>query len=128
MTTRTDQAAARRGHPEAWTYDDVTVARLEANATARPRGFDGPSPDALSAARTPVTPAERQAFHQTVRWTRTAIELALDRPPALPWTEMEERALNRQAISRALVEHGYLRYTRRRICPPIPKRKAARIM
>jgi hypothetical protein len=127
LTTRTDQAAARRGHPEAWTYDDVAVARLEANATARPRGLGGPCPDALWAARTPITPAERQAFHQTVRWTRTAIELELDGPPALPWTEMKERALNRQAISRALVEHGYLRYTRRRIYPPIRRRKPAGI-
>lgn len=128
LTMRTDHAAARRGHPAEWTYDDVAVARLEANATARPRGRYGPCPDELWAARTPVTPAERQAFQQTVRWTRTAIELALDCPPALPRPQMEERALNRQAISRALVEHGYLRYTRRRIYPPIRGRKTAGIM
>jgi hypothetical protein len=127
LTTRTDQAAARRGHPEEWTYEHVAVARLEANAPARPRGRYGPCPDELWAARTPVAPAERQAFQQTVRWARTAIELALDGPPGLTRPEMAERALNRQAISRALVEHGYLRYTRRRIYPPIRRRKTAGI-
>jgi hypothetical protein len=125
LTSRTNDAAARRGHPDAWTYDDAAVARLEANATARSCGLYGPCPDELWAARTPLRPAERQAFHQTVPWTRTAIDLALDRPPALDSTEMEERALNRQAISRALVEHAYLRYTRRRIYPPIRRRKTA---
>src|SRR5215468_5658248 len=37
LTTRTEQAAARRGYPDAWTWDDAELARLEANATARPR-------------------------------------------------------------------------------------------
>jgi len=128
LTTRTEQAAARRGHPGDWTYDDAVVARLEANATARPRGITGPCPDELWASRRPITSAERSAFAQTVHWRRTALELALESPPTNPMTEMEERAINRQAIARALVEHGYLRYTRRRIYPPIRRPKAARIM
>jgi transposase InsO family protein len=128
LTTRTEQAAARRGCPGDWTYDDAVVARLEANATARPRGVPGPCPDELWTDRTPVTPEERDAFQQTVHWMRTALALALDGPSTIPLPEMEERALNRQAISRALVEHGYLRYTRRRIYPPIRKQKAAGIM
>ena len=128
MTTRTEHAAARRGRPDAWTYDDVALARLEANATARPRGRMGPCPDALWTARTAITPEERTVFQQTVRWIRIALELEFESPPSIPLPEMEERAINREAISRALVEHGYLRYTRRRIYPPIRKQKAARIM
>ena len=102
------------------------VARLEANATARPRGEKGPCPEELWDARTPLTPAQRDTFRQTVTALRSQIEVTGESPK--PTTEMEERALNRQAIRRALVEHGYLRYTRRRIYPPIRKQKAAGIM
>jgi transposase InsO family protein len=128
LTTRTEQAATRRGCPDDWTFDDTVTARLEANATARPRGINGPCPDELWTVRTPVTAEERQAFQQTVHWIRTALELDLESPAKIPLPEMEERAINREAISRALVEHGYLRYTRRRIYPPIRKQKAAGIM
>ena len=126
LTSRTEQAAARRGSPGSWTYDDAVVARLEANATARPRGEKGPCPEELWDARTPLTPAQRDTFRQTVTALRSQIEVTGESPK--PTTEMEERALNRQAIRRALVEHGYLRYTRRRIYPPIRSQKAAEIM
>jgi hypothetical protein len=128
LTTRTDQAAARRGYPGDWTYDDTAVARLEANATARPRGVNGPSPDALWAARKPITPQERAAFQRAVHGIRTTLESEVDSPSPHALREMKERAINRQAIRRALVEHGYLRCTRRRIYPPIRRRKTAGIM
>jgi len=128
LKTRTDQAAQRRGCPGDWTYDDAVVARLEANATARPRGEYGPSPDELWSARTPITQAERSAFQQTVRCLRSAIEATLASPPPLGRTEMEQRSIDRQATSRALVDHGYLRYTRRPFYPPIRNQKAAGIV
>jgi transposase InsO family protein len=128
LTSRTEYAAARRGYPDDWTYDDVESARWEANATARPCGMNGPSPDELWTARTAITPEERTAFQQTVGWIRIALELDFESPAAMPLSEMEERAINRKAISSALVEHGYLRYMRRRIYPPIRRRKAASIM
>jgi transposase InsO family protein len=127
LTTRTEQAAARRGHPDEWTYDDAVVARLEANATARPHGLAGPCPDELWAARTPIARTERGAFGQAVVRQRAEIETAPGGPPAGRNAEMQARALNRQAIQRALVEHGYLRYTRRRIYPPIRRQKTAPI-
>jgi hypothetical protein len=128
LTTRTEQAAAQRRHPGAWTYDDLALARLEANATSRPHGISGPSPDELWSARTGITPAERAAFAQTVAWLGKRLE-----PDEAAWSvgteaALAERALNRKAISRALVEHGYLHYTRRPTSPPIRKQKAARIM
>jgi transposase InsO family protein len=128
LTTRTEQAAARRGCPDDWTFNDAELARQEANATARPRGLNGPSPDDLWSARTPIAQTERDAFGQTVRWMRTALDLAQEGPQEMERSEMQERAINREAISRALVEHGYLHYTRRRIYPPIRKQKAARII
>lgn len=121
LTRRTEQAAARRGHPEAWTYDDVALAQWEANATSRPHGRNGPTPDALWAARTPVTATERAAFRQAV----AAQQGDGENPPANHRTEREERRSHRAAIGRALVEHGYLHYTRRRIYPPIRKLKVA---
>ena len=81
LTTRTDQAVARRGHPEAWTYDDTAVARWEANATARPHGLDGPCPDELWAPRQPITIEERDTFGHTV--ARLRAEAAAARDPAL---------------------------------------------
>jgi transposase InsO family protein len=127
LTTRTEHAVARRGYTDDWTCDAADLARLEANAMARPQGITGPTPNELWFARTLVTLQERDAFGQTVDWIRKGLELDLDGPADLPLSEMKERALNREAISRALVEHGYLRYKRRRIYPPIRKQKAARI-
>ncbi len=128
LTTRTEQAATRRGRSGEWTDDDAALARLEANATSRPHGLNGPSPDELWSARTPIPSRERDAFEQTADWLRTGLELDWGDPPDGTRTEMEERAIHREAISRALVEHGYLHYSRRRIYPPIRKRKTAGIM
>jgi len=105
LTMRTENAAARRGCPDAWTYDDVELARCEANATARPCGMNGPCPDEMWTARTAIPPEERRSFHQTIRWMRIALELDFESPPSIPLPEMEERAINREAIGRALVGH-----------------------
>jgi transposase InsO family protein len=128
LTTRSEQAATRRGRSGEWTDDDAALARLEANATSRPLGLNGPSPDELWSARTLIPSRERDAFEQTADWLRKGLELDGGDPPDGTKTEMEERAIHRKAISRALVEHGYLHYSRRRIYPPIRKRKTAGIM
>jgi transposase InsO family protein len=47
LKTRTETHAAHLGLPGFWSADDVAAARLEANATARPRGPRGPTPEAL---------------------------------------------------------------------------------
>ena len=127
LTSRTEQFATRRGYPGNWAWDDAAAARLQANATARPRGLRGPSPEELWADRTPITTRERETFHQTA--TVLFDELAAaskGRPPNLS-EEMHRRAMDRQAIRRALEEHGYLYFTRRRIPLPIRRRKAASI-
>jgi transposase InsO family protein len=43
LTTRTEQWAARRGHPGEWSWADAAAAQEEANATAGSRGLLGPS-------------------------------------------------------------------------------------
>jgi putative transposase len=127
LTTRTDQFAARRGYPGDWIWDDVAAAQLEANATARPRGVGGPSPEGLWAGRPPITIREREVFHQTATVLFDEVAVASAGRPAHLSPEMYRRALDRQAIRRALEEHGYLYFTRRRIPLPIRRRKAASI-
>jgi hypothetical protein len=56
LTLRTNHHAARHNHPGHWTWDDVAAALGEANATARPRGPYGPTPQELWDSRTAITP------------------------------------------------------------------------
>jgi transposase InsO family protein len=126
MKTRTEEHACRHGRPGQWTFDDVEAARLEANATARPQGLSGPTPDQAWAARTPISAEERMLFQAEVERQRQAVN-AQGGPEANPKTDMNDRARDRQAIRRALEGLGYLTYTRRRITLPIRKKKAANI-
>ena len=124
LKTRTEQHAARHGRPGEWTFDDVEAARCEANARSRPHGRSKPTPDESWAQRQPISAAERTLFRAEVQWQRNAID-AQGGPLANPQTDTSERARDRQAIRRALEEHGDLTYTRRRIPLPIRKKKVA---
>lgn len=123
LTTRTEQHAARHGRPGHWTWDDATAARLEANATARPKGPLGPSPDQLWQARTPIAPHQRERFARMTERCSINVEAA----QGWPHDNASQRAQDREAISQALVELGYLTITRRSIPLPIPTQKAASI-
>jgi transposase InsO family protein len=125
MTSRTEQHAARHGRPGYWTSDDAEAARLEANATARPFGPLGPSPDRRWSCREAITPSERDTFAATV--ARRLQEQDHDHGQADD-SAADRRAKQRPAIRHALVEHGYLYITRRRIPLPISSQKAADIM
>jgi transposase InsO family protein len=126
LTSRTEQWAARRGHPGEWTWADAAAAWWEANATARPRGLLGPSAQELWAARTLIGLEERQTFWQSAVSRYEALAASRGNAEAAI-AEMDRRSLDRQAIRGALVEHGYLYLTRRRIPLPIRRRKAANI-
>jgi transposase InsO family protein len=120
LKTRTERFATRAGHPGYWTSDDVAAAQSEANATARPQGETGPTPDELWQARRSITPEERRLFQETVQQRREE----LGEKEGLSNTE--ERRMQREAIRRALVEHGILLFSRRRIPLPIRRRKTAK--
>ena len=124
LKTRTEQHAARHGRPGQWNCDDVAAAALEANATARPRGPSGPSPDELWAARSPIGAAERARFELEMERQRSATD-AQGGPETNPTTDASNRARERPCLRRALEGLGYLTYTRRRIPLPIRKKKAA---
>jgi transposase InsO family protein len=124
LTSRTEQHAARQGHPGYWTWDNAQAARLEANATARPRGPLGPNPDQLWLARQPITQQERSQFLLSVARHQKDVEAVQGQPQ----NDSEQRAMDREAIRLALVEQGYLHYTRRSIPLPITSKNAANIL
>ena len=128
LKTRIEHHAARHGRPGQWTWDDVAWAQSEANATARPQGLSGPTPDQAWQTRQPITFEERLHLQTSVAGHRTEV-LAQDGWPTFgPLPAMDQRAVDRQAIQRALVEHGYLLFQRRRIPLPIETMKTANIM
>jgi transposase InsO family protein len=127
LKTRTERHAARSGRPGAWTSDDAAAAQAEANALAHPTGERGPTPDAAWSSRRRLTPADRALFEATVARLRDE-----ERARTTPATEgspnsTAERRAARVAIRRAVVEHGYLLLSRRRIPLPIRRRKADRL-
>jgi transposase InsO family protein len=127
LATRTETHASRQGHPNYWTFDNVAFAPAEANATARPHGPSGPSPQQIWHDRPTITAQQRSAFQATVNRCRDDYRSEHDRPLVGPLTDYQERAQDRQAIRRALEEHGYLLYSRRRIPLPITNKKVANI-
>jgi hypothetical protein len=124
LKVRTEHHAARHGRPGQWIFDDVAAATLEANATARPLGLNGPTPDEQWAARSRVSADERTHFAVEVERQRSADD-AQGRPAANPDTDLDEPARERQNVRRALEGLDYLTYTRRRLPLPIRKKKVA---
>jgi transposase InsO family protein len=100
--TRTERYATRAGHPGYWTCDDVAAADSEANATARPQGETGPTPNELWDRRRRISAEERRLFQETVLRHREEPGVKED------LSSKEERRMQREAIRRALVEHGIL--------------------
>jgi putative transposase len=119
------------------------VAALEDEPAAPPAGAgSAPAPEWTSAPGTPpaataAAPAEPATATRAAAATESgapaepaaptahpavapaAATGRAEAPPAAP----DRAARRRQALSRALVAHGYLRFTRRRIPPPIRKKK-----
>jgi transposase InsO family protein len=114
LKTRTECHALRHGR-SAWTWDDVEAARLEANATARPHGSYGPTPDDLWLNRPALTSLERALFQATLHRLRREVRIHEGYSTEGPLPVRDDRAVERHAIRRALVEHGYLLFSRRRL-------------
>jgi transposase InsO family protein len=127
LKTRTDMHAARHGRPGQWTWDGVAAARHEANATARPHGETGPTPDQLWEQRHPITADERTLFHHTVEHQRQDERSQPGWTMIGPLSEPDQRRLDRQALRRALVQHAYLLFSRRQIPLPFNNKKVTNI-
>jgi transposase InsO family protein len=115
---RTEGWAQRGGRPGQWSYDDVEAARLEGNAGGA---------EALWLARPRLTEEERRRFAATLAGCREAAEQERGKEAGAAMNEQEQRSLDRVAIRRALVAHGYLLFSRRRIPLPIRPKKVASI-
>lgn len=127
LKTRTHLHAARYGHPDWWTCDDAEAARLEANALARPWGANNPTPDQAWSQRTLLATEERTAFQATVERLEQEERKVEGIPPDRTLEHYKQTAVDREAIRRALVAHGFLLFTRRRVPLPIKLKKVAKI-
>lgn len=123
IKTRAHHLAAHHGRPGEWTCDDVEAARLQANQTARPRGSSEPTPDEAWDGEPTVTLAQRAALAAAVADQRAAITRELTAAS----TTLDAASIERIAISRALVELGFLQLRRRRITLPITQRSKRKI-
>jgi len=127
LKTRAHHESARNNRPGEWTCDDVEGARLQANQTARPRGHLEPTPVDLWKRREAVSPAERHLFGETVRRMEKQARKDLVLPPEGTLGPRDAAQVRRIGITRALVEHGYLFFRRRRIPSSIKSRLLTKI-
>jgi transposase InsO family protein/transposase-like protein len=119
VKTRAHEESARHDHPGEWTCDDVEAARLMANQTARPWGLLEPTPDEAWNNRLNLRDDEREALLAEVGRSRPESRAQLGYLPGIALSTKQEDAINRLAISRALVARGILKFRRRRVSPPI---------
>jgi transposase InsO family protein len=111
---RTNEHARQQGHEDRWTVGDLEAALAAANAS-HPRRLNGRTPAAVWDQRTPIDPVARVVFALSVERQRfrARAELGIDQEEQLD--HWRQSAVDRQAFERALVEHGHLLFTRRRI-------------
>jgi len=124
LKARAHHESARHGRAGEWTCDDIEVARCLANATARPWGSAAPVPDDAWSRQSPdQRDAHRPAFVAAVA------RLRQDAVAEQDGAEMpaSSASIERIAISRALVAHGLLHVTRRRVSLPIKQRQTSEI-
>jgi transposase InsO family protein len=122
MKTRSHHQAALRDCPGQWSSDDVEAARSQANETARPWGLSGPTPQECWEQRRSITTEERSAFQRTVRQQERQARREQEYPVDGQLDDAAQAAVNRVAISRALVALGWLTFTRQSKAAPQPQR------
>jgi transposase InsO family protein len=128
LKTRTALHATRHDHPEWWSWDDVEAARLEANALTRPRGPHGATPDEMWAGRNLLTEEYWATFAEEVARHEREVRAMAGIPQTGELERKDQTAVDRKAITRALVAYDLLLFRRRRIPLPISRLKVARIM
>jgi len=127
IATRAHHHAAFFDRPGQWTADDVEAARRQANETARPWGWLGPSPLTVWEAKTPIGEEERRLFRASYEEYAQQERCMRQIDPQAKLDHWQQASIDRVAISRALVTHGYLEFRRRRVAPPITRQKVANI-
>jgi transposase InsO family protein len=124
LKKRTEAQAREQGRDSCWELADLAAALAVANAS-HPRRLNGRTPTSVWEARTPPSPLARAVFALTVDRHRFLVrsDLGIDQEESLD--HWRQSAVDRQAIERALVEHGHLLFTRRRLPLTIRTAKVA---
>ena len=124
LKKRTEEQARAQGRGGAWQPEDLSAAQAAANRS-HPRRLNGRTPTSVWQARRRIDPVERVVFALTVERQRFRVrnEQGIHQEEMLD--HWRASAVDRQAIERALVEHGHLLFTRRRIPLRIRRRKVA---
>ena len=125
LKKRTEDHAREQGRSGLWQLADLAAAKAAANA-GHPRRLNGRTPTSVWESRTLIESVERVVFALTVERQRFQVrdEHGIDQEESLD--HWRQSAVDRQAIERALVEHGHLLFTRRRIPLTIRRAKVAR--
>ncbi len=119
LKTRTHHLAARHGRPGRWTTEDVEAARRLADEEHYPRRLRGlTAAEAWSARQSPKAD-ERRRFREVVVGHEQEIRKQRGHLLEENLGRARQASLDRRAVSRALVELGYLSFLRSTITPPI---------
>jgi transposase InsO family protein len=108
-------ASARRDCPGEWNSNDIEAARLMANASERPWGFDRSTPDAAWAARMPITRKDRMDFFEAYLKAEADEVARRGFLPGIELSPADRASVDRFAIARACVAQGLLYFRRRRV-------------
>jgi transposase InsO family protein len=127
MKTRTNHEAARQGRPGCWACDDLETAQWFANHVHRPWGDHGPTRREVWDQRSLISETERASFGRSLAQHREAVRLAQGYTSEETLGRQAQAKVDRVAIRLALVEHGFLTFTRRSITSPITAQFVARI-
>lgn len=114
--------------PGLWTSDDMEAARCHANEYHCPARIGYRTAREVWDVRTPIDEAEREMFSLTLNRQESLMQEEIKLHPEAENNSAWKAALQRDAISQALVESGNLTITWRSIALPIKPRKCARIM
>lgn len=127
LKTRAHHESARNDRPGLWTCDDVEAARQQANQTARPWGWNHPTPDGAWTGRRPITEAQREELAAAVARYEDETRIERGYLPGVDPGPYAQASIRRVALSRALVACGYVVMRRRRITLPINSRPWSKI-
>ncbi len=125
LKTHAHHASARHDRPGEWTCDDVEEARLRGNAYSRPQGRNASTPDVAWEDRIRVGPERRASFLAAYEEEYENEMKVRGILPLIGPTPREKDSMDRHAISKVLRRFAYLSIRRRRITPPVNRRKTA---
>ena len=127
LKTRTHEEAARQGRSGHWTANDTEAARRMANELTYPDGPLGPTRHERFRSSPPTMLGARAAFGRSVEQEQTQERLKQGYPLDTDLGHSDQAEIDRVAIRCALVEHGFLSFTRRSITPSIKSQIALKI-